>query len=133
MVQVITDSIGKRQNFCPPARGLVAVYAALLEKTTAARWSMLRLLQLWIRPPLAIPHAHGAAVTEVPATGKRNAIHLNGPFDGRISSQLATGSEHALAQANESALTAQREAERDLLGRVESGVEPARRLERLAR
>jgi len=48
-------------------------------------------------------------------------------------SQLPTGSGDALAEADEPPLTAQREAEGDLLGRVERGVESAHGLERRAR
>ena len=36
---------------------------------------MLRFVQIRISPPLAIPHAHSAAVANVSATGKGNAIH----------------------------------------------------------
>ena len=97
------------------------------------RLSILRFCQFRVRSPVAIPHAHGAPVTYVSLTGKRDAINLNEPFDGGMRSELPTGSGDALAQADEPPLTAQREAEGDLLGRVEGGVESAHSLERRAR
>ena len=70
---------------------------------------------------------------EVFLPGNGNAIHLHEPFQSRMRPELASRGGDALTQADEPALTMQRQTQRDLLGRVDVRIEPAHRIECRAR